>query len=299
MAEAMDIGAGLGDTAEAAAAVATAGGIEVIPVAGSMGAEVRGVDLADVSDEAFGIVKRAFLEHKALVFPNQTFTSAQQIAWTARFGKVERHPLYRSKVMPGHPEILVLEHKKGEWFNGRNDVWHTDITFGERPPLGSMLYCRAIQSGFGDTMFSDMEKAYEALSEGMRRLLDTLTAVHDSSNLIHRNNTQDNNAAIGEMPPAVTHPVVRTHPETGRKCLFVNSGFTRHFTGMTAEESRPLLEFLFAHAVQPAFVYRHRWHIDDAVMWDNRCTMHYAVPDYGPDMYRLMHRTTANGDRPV
>ena len=295
MAEAMEIGSG-GDTG---AATAARSGIEVIPMAGSMGAEVRGVDLADVDEAAFATVKRAFLDHKALVFPNQHFTSAQQIAWTARFGPVERHPLYRSNVIEDHPEILVLEHKKGEWINGRNDVWHTDITFGERPPLGSMLYCRAIRPGFGDTMFSDLEKAYEALSDGMRRMLDKLTAVHDSSNLIRRNNTQNYNVEIGEMPPPVTHPVVRTHPETGRKCLFVNSGFTRHFTGMTEEESKPLLEFLFAHAVQPAFVYRHRWHVDDAVMWDNRCTMHYAVPDYGPDMYRLMHRSTAGGDRPV
>ncbi len=298
MAEAMETGTD-GDTDAAAGRVAAGSGIEVIPVAGSMGAEVRGVDLADVDEAAYAIVRQAFLDHKALVFPDQHFTSAQQIAWTARFGKVERHPLYRSNVIPDHPEILVLEHKKGQWINGRNDVWHTDITFSERPPLGTVLYCRAIRPGFGDTMFSDLEKAYEALSDGMRLLLDPLTAEHDSSNLIRRNNTQDYNVAIGEMPPAVTHPVVRTHPETGRKCLFVNSAFTRRFSGMTEEESQPLLDFLYAHMIQPAFVYRHRWHVDDAVMWDNRCTMHYAVPDYGPDMYRLMHRTTASGDRPV
>jgi taurine dioxygenase len=130
-------------------------------------------------------------------------------------------------------------------------------------------------------------------------MLDKLTAEHDSSSLIRRNNEQGYSVRIDEMPPPVTHPVVRTHPETGAKCLFVNLAFTRRFTGMTEEESGPLLEFLCNHAVQSAFVYRHRWHVDDAVMWDNRCTMHYAVPDYGPDMYRLMHRTTASGDWPV
>ena len=274
--------------------------IKVRPTAGALGAEIDGVDLArpipgEVADE----IRRAFLAHSVIAFRGQDLDPASQIAFTRLFGAVEQHPLYRSNQIEGFPEILVIEHKKGQFLNGRNDVWHADITFAEQPPLGSILHCKAAREGFGDTMFASQTRAFETLSPGMQRLLEPLQAEHSAVVMQQRNNSAKENVPIESIAPPVLHPVVRVHPETGRPTLFVNPVYTIGLQGMTAEESRALLDYLYQHAIRPEFTYRHRWRVGDVVMFDNRCLLHYVVVDYGPDIHRKMHRTTASGDRPA
>jgi len=233
-----------------------------------------------------------------IVFRGQDLPPDRQIAFTRIFGAVEPHPQYRSNMIDGYPEILVLEHKSGQYINGKNDIWHSDLTFLETPPLGSVLHCRAAWEGYSDTMFANQSMAYAALSEPLRRMLDGLQAEHSGARNQRTNNAQAYNKPITHVPPPVVQPVVRTHPETGRKALFVNPAFTTRILGLSEEESRMLLDFLFVHSTRPDFVFRHHWRVGDVVMFDNRCLLHYVVPDHPHDMHRLMHRTTASGDRP-
>jgi len=279
---------------------AAGAGFKVQPLCGALGAEISGLDLSkDLDDATFAAVQQAFHDHIVLVFPDQEIAPAQQVAFTARFGPVEEHPL-RSRVgLPDHPEVLVMVNRPGERA-ARNDFWHSDISFSEKPPLGSVLYGLEVPEGFGDTMFCNMEKALQNLSPGMQSMLGGLTALHSAEGLIRRNNEEENNGLpIADLPQPAEHPVVRTHPGTGRKSLFINPWFTESFAGMTAAESRPLIDFLCAEATKPENVYRHRWRRHDVLMWDNRVAMHYAVRDYDENAVRIMHRTTAAGDRPV
>jgi taurine dioxygenase len=267
---------------------------------GALGAEIGGVDLAKPLDDATAqAIRRALAEHLVIVFRGQDVKPAEQIAFTRLFGEVEPHPLYKSARIEGFPEILVIEHKAGQFFNGRNDIWHADVTFSEAPPLGSVLHCKAIEEGFGDTLFANVQRAYERLSPGLKRMLDGMRALHSASLLQQRNNQDTYNVAIKEVAPAVSHPVVRTDPTTGRKGLFVNPTFTERFADMTDAESKPLLDYLYGFVTQPEHIYRHRWRVGDVVMFENRCVWHYVSVDYPPDMHRRMHRTTASGDRPV
>lgn len=267
---------------------------------GALGAEIAGLDLSQPLDDAvFAEVEAAFHEHVVLVFPDQHWTPAQQIAFTARFGPVEEHPLRSRPGLPEHPEVLVLVNKPGTR-GARNDIWHSDISFSETPPLGSVLYGLQIPEGRGDTMFCNMIRAYETLSPALQAMLRPLTAMHSAEGLAARNNAGDSNASpITQLPDAVEHPVVRRHPGSGKLALYINPWFTERFAGMTPAESRPLIDFLCAEAVRPENVYRHRWRPNDVVMWDNRAAMHYAVRDYDETMVRIMHRTTALGDRPA
>lgn len=275
-------------------------GITVTPIGSALGAEVSGVDLSQpMGDNLFAAIHQAFLDHQVLLFRDQDLDPATQIAFTRRFGPVEPHPLNTRKGITEFPELLVLENRTGIR-SARNNFWHSDISFMEEPPLGSVLHAREVPgAGKGDTLFCNMYRAYEELSPGMRRMLDGLTAIHDAEEIRRRNNTEDNDGnPIPAIPAPVEHPVVRTHPETGRKALYINRYFTRRFTDMTEDESRPLMDYLLDHAVRFENIYRHRWQAGDVLMWDNRCTMHYAIYDYGPDDTRHMHRTTAAGDRP-
>ncbi len=273
--------------------------IEIQRLSGALGARVCGLNLAELSVEEVAKVRRAFVEHVVLVFPSQTLTPAQQVAFTAHIGPVEPHPLGSRAGREGHPEVLVLENKPG-LAGARNDWWHSDISFGEVPPAASVLYCLKATAGYGDTMFCNMYAAYEELSDGMKRMLSPLTAMHDSAKLAQRNNAADSDAQpIADIPPAVEHPVLRRHPESGRLALYVNPYFTSRFSGMTPEESQPLLEYLYGQATRSENVYRHSWRPADVVIWDNRCAMHYGVYDYSDERPRLMNRTTAGGDRPV
>jgi taurine dioxygenase len=266
----------------------------------TLAAEIIGVDLSKpMSAPLVGALRRAFHQNMILLFRDQTLSPADQVEFTARFGPVEAHPLGSRRGLEEHPEILVLENRPGQP-GARNDFWHSDISFAERPPMGSVLHAIETPAPHGDTMFCNMYAAYEELSSGLRRMLDPMTALHSAAPLAERNNQAASDALpINDIPDPMEHPVVRTHPETGRKAIFVNEYFTERFTGMTVEESRPLIAYLCARATRPENVYRHRWRNGDVLMWDNRCAMHYAVRDYDETMPRLMHRTTAAGDRPV
>lgn len=273
--------------------------ITVEKLCGAAGAVIGGLDLSQALDaETVAEIKRAFLENCVIVFRGQDLSPERQMAFTRIFGKVEQHPVVRGFEIEGYPEIMVIEHKAGTFYNGKNDIWHSDVTFSETPPLGSVLHCRAAWEGYSDTMFSNQYLAYEALSEPFRTLLDGLKAEHDAALLRRRMNAYAHNNQIADIPKPAVHPVIRTHPETGRKALYINPIYTTHLLGLGEEESKLLLDFLYAHAVRSDFIYRHRWRVGDVVMFDNRCLLHYVVPDHPRDMHRLMHRTTAAGDRP-
>ena len=274
--------------------------IAVRPLGAALGAEVTGTGLVEAStnDTVFAEVHRAFLEHLVLVFPDQQLSPPEQVAFTERFGEVIGHPLKSRRHLDEAPAVHALENFAGHR-GGRNDWWHSDISFGEVPPMASVLYGIEVPEGYGDTMFCNMYTAWEELSPGLRKMLGGLTAMHSAETLVARNAGEENNEqGVSHLPPAVEHPVARAHPETRRQALYVNEYFTKRFADMTEAESQPLLDFLLGHATRPENIYRHRWRQRDVVMWDNRCTMHYGVLDYTESQTRIMHRTTAQGDRP-
>jgi taurine dioxygenase len=234
-----------------------------------------------------------------LFFRSQEMTPHAQRDFAARFGTLHVHPIY--PVLPDLPEILLLDNH--ESFLPDNDNWHTDVTFSKTPPLAGILAAKRIPPIGGDTLWSDSSAVYEALSEPLRRFLDGLTAQHSVAKSFPPERWQNDLAfkeryeqAVAKHPP-VDHPVVRTHPVSGRKGLFVNEGFTTHINGIKPHESEALLKFLFAQAGRPEFILRWRWSAGDVAFWDNRNTQHYAVADYLPER-RTMHRATVNGDAP-
>jgi taurine dioxygenase len=273
--------------------------ITVTPLSRFIGAEISGADLAqDMSDDAFAVIHQGLLDNLVLLFRNQDIPPAAQIKFTERFGAVEEHPL---KARKGHPEfgnMLALENKPS-LRGARNDFWHSDISCASEPPALALLQALTVPEGKGDTMFCNMYRAWEELAPDLREKFDTLTASHSGEAIRQRNTAEDTDGNQDmTVPPAETHPVVRRHPETGRRALYTNRFFTTNFTGMSVEESAPLLKAIEAQATQADNIYRHRWRAGDTLMWDNRCTMHYAFYDYDESETRLMHRTTAAGDRP-
>lgn len=262
--------------------------LEIQRLSGAVGAAVRGVDLADVDDALFAAIQRAFLDHHVLVFRDQKLTPEQQIAFGARFGPLHVHPIVPH--LEGYPPILPIVNLGKR--RTITEVWHSDVSFEERPPMGSLLYAIELPQVGGDTMFANQHLAYERLSSGLKRLLEGLRAVHTGRGLAAVTGKEESWREHGRL-----HPVVRTHPETGRRALYVNRGFTVAFADMTPEESRPLLDLLLERATAPDLVYRHRWLSGDLVMWDNRSVMHYAVHDHG-DAPRRLHRVTVEGDVP-
>ncbi|ROP46024.1 TauD/TfdA dioxygenase family protein [Pseudokineococcus lusitanus] len=266
----------------------------------TIGVRVHGVDLADATDAEVRAIRSALAEHKVLFFAGQhDLHPDSQVALGRRLGEVtESHP-----VVPGvddeHPEIYALDSSTG----GFADVWHTDVTFVRRPPLGSVLRAVVLPPSGGDTQWADLELAYRSLSAPVQRLADELVAVHDGTREFGYYLSQSEARAqwegeeYRELVPA-RHPVVRVHPETGRKGLFVNPGFVSHLEGVSDAESRYLLDLFYAHITKPEHLVRHRWSVGDVAMWDNRSTVHYANRDYG-DQRRVMHRITLRGDVPV
>ncbi|MDX1434552.1 MAG: TauD/TfdA family dioxygenase [Gammaproteobacteria bacterium] len=280
--------------------------ITVTPGPRGFTAEVSGVDLSRSLDDAtFERLHRAFLDHSILVFRGQHLSDEQHIAFSRRFGELEIHTA-RHWLLPDHPEILVLSNRgeKGTKpiVNG-GAFWHSDITYKAKPPLGSLLYALEVPPEGGDTLYADMYGAYETLDEETKRRLEGLRAIHRYADRYRQMSKEDKErppldaAQLAEVPD-VEHPLVRTHPETGRKALFVNEGFTVGIVGMDESEGRALLERLFAHSISPELVYRHRWRAGDLVFWDNRCTMHRAT-EYDLRHTRAMHRTTIQGSIPV
>jgi taurine dioxygenase len=272
--------------------------IKVRPIAGALGAEIEGVDAArPLGGEVVAEIRRAFLDHLVIFLRNQKLTPQAELAFAQCFGQPMEYP--QLKGLPDCPlitPVIKLEHERVN-FGG---IWHSDTTYLERPPMASMLYAIEIPPYGGDTLFANQYLAYETLSEGCRKLLDGLGGVSNSLKADASRTREDRLRAAGVEHKALIaeHPVVRTHPETGRKALYVNVGHTTHFKGLTEDESRPLLEFLFAHQVKPEFTCRFQWQPGSLAFWDNRCTQHNPVNDYH-SFRRVMHRVTLAGDRPV
>ncbi len=262
--------------------------ISVRPLTGSLAAEVRGVDLANLEGDEFAAIREAFLAHHVLAFRDQKLTPDEQIALGRRFGELHVHPIVPH--IEGHPEIIAIVNLGKK--RTVTETWHSDVSFERTPPKASALYAKTLPPVGGDTLFANQHLAYERLSDGMKAMLAGLRAIHTGAGL---------GATVGKgdawREHAQTHPVVRTHPETGRKALYVNPGFTVAFENMTVKESQPLLQLLYEAGRTPDLCYRHHWLPGDLVMWDNRSVQHYAVHDHG-DAPRTLHRVTILGDEP-
>jgi alpha-ketoglutarate-dependent 2,4-dichlorophenoxyacetate dioxygenase len=277
--------------------------MEVRPLSAVMGAEVRGLDLyRALGAEEFAAVIKAFHRHLLLVFPDQRIDEAEHIAFSRRFGDLQVHVLdqYRH---PQHSEIYVLSNvDKNDKTTGSHPdkgtlVWHSDLSFQKRPASATILYGIEVPRRGGDTLYADMYAAYEALDPATKNRLNGLKAVHDLDASRRRAGEPAMTAKQRAEAPPVEHPAVRTHPDTGRKILYI-SRHVSHFAGIPRDESDELLERLMAHATKDEFVFRHKWGSRDVVMWDNRCTMHCATPyDAGAER-RVLHRTVVLGDVP-
>jgi taurine dioxygenase len=271
-----------------------------------LGADIAGLDLARPLDaETFAAVRRAFLiSEGVLVLRNQRITPEQHIAFSRRFGPLMIHVL-KQYLLPGHPEILqvsnVIRDGKPVGLGDAGRYWHSDLSYAPEPSLGSLLHAQELPAEGGDTSFANMYAAYEALTPLVKRRIEGLRAVHSYRNSYDRMTGSPFRPPLTEAQKAevqeVVHPVVRTHPETGRKALFVNEGFTLRILDIPENESRDLLALLFAHSTEARFIYRHRWRDFDLVFWDNRCAIHLA---HGcpPEQHRHLHRTTVKGDAP-
>lgn len=282
--------------------------IEVKPLAGNIGAEILGADLANLTQESFAEIHHAFLEHMALIIRDQDLSVKDQSNFVERFGPLIHDPFI--KAPEGSPELLIIEKKENERYT-YGDGWHSDSTFMAKPPLASFLYAKEIPPVGGDTLFSNQYLAYETLSPGLKAVLDDLVAVHSASGMrqiIADGKYKDDRTMKlrvdewDEMEKAidaqVEDPVVRTHPETGRKALYATRSYLKHFKGWTPEESKPLIDFLFDHSIRPEFTCRIRWEVGSFAMWDNRCALHKPVTDYQGHR-RIMYRMMAEGDRPI
>jgi taurine dioxygenase len=271
--------------------------LQVSPIAGALGAELQGVDLAQpLAPEVVGEIRQALLEHLVIFFPHQQLGPAELLAFAGRFGQPTEYP--QMKGLAGYLNVIAvtkLEHEKVN-FGG---VWHSDTTYLERPPLGSLLYAVEVPPYGGDTLFANQYLAYETLSEGLKKTLDGLVGVNTSTKAAISRTREDRLREAGVELKVLEgiHPVVRTHPETGRRALYVNAAHTTHFQGWTVEESQPLLDYLFAHQVRPEFTCRFRWQPGSLAFWDNRCAQHNPVNDYH-GFRRVMHRVTLAGDPP-
>ncbi|MET0588331.1 MAG: TauD/TfdA family dioxygenase [Novosphingobium sp.] len=264
----------------------------VSPLTPRIGAEIDGVDLTrDLPDETITQIRQALLTYKVIFFRDQDISQEQHIAFARRFGDLEIHPM-TPKDQP-NPEVFHLT-ARPSMARGAN-VWHSDVTWREIPSLGSVLRARVMPQVGGDTMFSDMVAAYEGLSPAMKEWLCTLNAVHDGGIFgTIKGETED---SFRELYPPQEHPLVRTHPETGERALYVNSAFTTHVVGLSKKESDWLLDHLYSQASIPEYQCRFRWKVNSIAFWDNRSCQHYAVADYFPAP-RAMERVTVIGDRP-
>ena len=269
--------------------------LRVEPIAGALGAEVSGVKLADPLDARMKkALEEAWYRHQVLFFRDQPLTQEQHKAFALQFGEIFTHPVLQPLKDAGKPEVFVLESEPERPFVA--SAWHTDVTFEQEPPMASILRAVAVPEAGGDTMWASMYAAYDALSERMKSILTDLTAVHDPGFFRAIAKSQGNSVFEGREP--TVHPVVRTHPVTGRKCLFVNQTFTHHIEELHPQESEALLAFLYRHVDRPEFSCRFRWSQDSVAMWDNRCTQHRVIPD-ALDSHRKMERLTLAGDRPA
>jgi taurine dioxygenase len=272
---------------------------EVRRIAGAIGAEIHGVDLSQELDgDTVAAIRRVWLEHLVVFFRDQHLPPDRFLALARRFGEPVEYPFVKG--IDGFPEIIPVVKLEHETVNF-GGIWHSDTVYLERPPMGTMLIAREVPPYGGDTLFANQYLAYEMLSDGMRRVLDGLVAVNSSAKAdvtrTREDRVREAKRADAREEYVAEHPAVRTHPETGRKALYVNFAHTVRFAGMTAEESAPILDFLFAHQVRPEFTCRFSWRPGSIAFWDNRCAQHNPVNDYHGHR-RAMHRVTLAGDRP-
>jgi taurine dioxygenase len=274
--------------------------IDVHPIAGALGAEILGLDLSRALDDAtFAAIRETFVAHGVIFFRDQRLTPEQHISFAERFGPINVNRFFTP--VPGYPTIAEVR-KEPEQRRNIGEVWHTDHSYDEIPALGSVLLAREVPETGGDTMFASMALAYDTLSDGLKRTLEPLRAVHSSRHIFgpgagyHGNDLKDRLANPELATQDAVHPVVIRHPESGRKTLYVNPNFTVGIEGWTVEESRALLGYLYQHAVRPEFTCRFRWREGSIAVWDNRATWHFAINDYHGHR-RLMHRITIEGTR--
>ena len=278
--------------------------ITVTPVSGALGAELGNVDLSNLDDATFEEVRQAFLEYQVVFFRDQKITPDEQIAFAKRFGDIHYHPFMKG--MDEHPEILEILKEPGDSFTF-GAAWHSDQMFNPEPAMATMLYAKETPSVGGDTMFASMYKAYDGLSDAMREMLNGVRGFNvgdrfkQSGGGARKDRYKGNTAMAGKVrdPGNVIteayHPLFRTHPETGRKGLYMGS-HTQSLEGLRPEESEPILDMLRRHGTRPEYLCRFKWRPGSIALWDNRCVQHYAVPDY--DERRRMHRITIAGDAP-
>jgi taurine dioxygenase len=260
-----------------------------------IGAEIGGIDLSKpLGNHAIDEVHRALAENLVIFFRDQHLSQEQHLAFGRLFGDLHIHPA--APHAPNHPELMII-HADKDSPRANGEGWHSDVSCDEEPPMGSILYIKTCPPKGGDTLFANMYAAYDALSDRMKQYLDGLTAVHDGEDNYRGTYA---NFGVKDRPayPRAEHPVVRTHPVTGKKALFVNKGFTRHIVGVPRDESEGVLRYLFEHASNPLFQCRFRWRENSIAFWDNRCAQHRAMWDYWPHT-RSGFRVTVQGDRPV
>ena len=272
-------------------------GMDILPLAAALGAEVRGVDLAEpLDDDTVQALRAAWQEHQVLLFRGQRLTHAQHVAFSHHFGELDDHasiPAFRDKEVP---QILRVAN---DVVGGRKQPvgrqWHSDLSITLRPARGSLLRCEVTPPVGGDTMFANTVAAYESLSEPIRRLIDGLEAVHDIA-AARQNRGRTDLAEARKRTPPVVHPMVRVHPETGHKAIYVNEMSVSRVVGLSEEESRAILELVFAQVTRPENTFRHRWAPGDLLMWDNDATQHIALADYDINVPRVLFRTTLVGE---
>jgi len=274
--------------------------IAVTPFTGTFGAEISDIDLTRIDDETTAEIRAALLRYGAIFFQGQSFTPETQVAFARRFGTLNRHPYV--KPMDGHPDVFRIVKEPTDKHHFGNG-WHTDLAYTETPALGTVLYGVEVPQAGGDTMFCSQYAAYDALTGGMKSLIADLKVVYTNAhtygkdaNRFKAGVSKAMNVTAAEVKEVV-HPLVRTHPETGCKSLYLSPVHFSRFEDMTPEQSKPLFDTLVAHATQPEFTCRFRWHNGSVAMWDNRCTMHYAIDDLS-GVTRIMQRVTLEGDRP-
>jgi len=282
--------------------------MEINPLPVGFGAEITGVDLAKIDDAQYADLRNALLTHQLLIVRDQDLAPADQMAFSKRWGQLDIHVQINDQ-HPDFEEILVLTTKMedGKYIGAPHagDYWHSDLSYVEEPTFCTILHAVQVADEGGDTAFADMYRAYETLPEETRERIADLKARHSYDRLLNpRVAIPDTHAAVAKerysdrSPPPAVHPVVRTHPETGRKALYVTERFTLTIEGMAEDESEELLQELFANAARPENTYRHKWEKGDLVMWDNRCMMHLACGGVPKGQIRHMHRTIVRGDRP-
>ena len=267
--------------------------ISVAPLTGALGAEVSGIQLRDLDDEVQAELHDAWLEHKVLFFRDQELTRDDHVEYGRRWGSLEQHPFTPNEAE--HPEIVVLESTPERFYAA--EQWHSDVTWRACPSLGSILRAIVVPPVGGDTCWSNMELAYEQLPDPIKEQIEGKQAVHSFVKVFGRRLSEEEREQKRQEFPDQLHPVVRTHPETGRRSLYVNAPFTMHIVDMEPAESERVLDVLYRQASVPQFQCRFRWAPGSVAQWDNRCTQHYAVPDFA-GQHRRMERVTVEGDRP-